>query len=70
MYLLEELVKEHQKELWREAELAYQLEQIRANRPGVWQRLLVGMGNFLIRWGSRLKGPGGDTTRRVHSPLG
>ena len=56
MYFLDELAKEHQKELLHEAELEKTLTQATAQDPKIQTRLRNTVGDLLITGGRRLKG--------------
>ena len=61
MYFLDELTKEHQNELLREAELARSVNQGEDKKAKVQARLRNALGDLLINGGLKLKGQ--------HSPI-
>ena len=56
MYFLDELTKEHQKELLHEAELAHSFEQVEDKESKIETRLRNTIGDLLINGGLKLKG--------------
>jgi hypothetical protein len=73
MYLLEELVKEYQQVLLNEAKTARKFNQAEGNGSWLQNRWRVGLGNFLIASGLKLKGQyqnaGQAAPNRVSLPL-
>lgn len=65
MYFLDELTKEHQKELLHEAELARSFRQAEDKETKVQSRLRNALGDLLINGGKKLKGQG----PMIHRPV-